>query len=146
MNTGLVDPAPGLLGRQVTRRAALGRLAGAGAALATTGLITSPVFAGQEEQGETMNQATPSTGAPTIVLVHGGFAGAMVVNPASCSRSMTLLQLEVASAKPPCTRTMVGAPVLGVAWFMVSPCSSWPANTGDVHGPVVASAALTPAT
>ena len=76
MSTRPIDPASGLLGRQVTRRTALGRLAGAGAALATTGLITSPVFAGQEQQGETMNQATPTTGAPTIVLVHGGFADA----------------------------------------------------------------------
>src|SRR5688572_31854826 len=74
MNTRLVDSAPGLLGRQVTRRTALGRLAGVGAALATTGLITSPVFAGQ--QGEVMNQSTPTTGTPTVVLVHGGFADA----------------------------------------------------------------------
>ena len=76
MNTRPLDPAPGLLGRPLTRRTALSRLAGVGAALATTGLITSPVFAGQEEQGETMNQSTPTTGAPTIVLVHGGFADA----------------------------------------------------------------------
>jgi pimeloyl-ACP methyl ester carboxylesterase len=76
MNTRPLDPVPGLLGRPLTRRTALGRLAGVGAALATTGLITSPVFAGQEEQGETMNQSTPTTGAPTIVLVHGGFADA----------------------------------------------------------------------
>ena len=76
MTTRPIDPAPGMLGRQVTRRTALGRLAGVGAALATTGLITSPVFAGQEAQGETMNQSTPSTGAPTVVLVHGGFADA----------------------------------------------------------------------
>jgi len=76
MTTRPIDPAPGTLGRQVTRRTALGRLAGVGAALATTGLITSPVFAGQEAQGEAMNQSTPSTGAPTVVLVHGGFADA----------------------------------------------------------------------
>src|SRR5215203_2980242 len=69
----------------------------------------------------------------------------MVVNPAPCRRSMTPLQLEVASAKPPCTRTTVGAPVLGVDWFMASPCASWPPNTGDVMSPVVASAAPTPA-
>jgi pimeloyl-ACP methyl ester carboxylesterase len=76
MNTRPLDPAPGLFGRPLTRRTALGRLAGVGAALATTGLIKSPVFASQEAQGETMNQATPTTGAPTIVLVHGGFADA----------------------------------------------------------------------
>ena len=76
MNSRPIDLAFGLLGRPVTRRTALGRLAGIGAALATTGLITSPVFAGQEAQGETMNQSTPTTGAPTIVLVHGGFADA----------------------------------------------------------------------
>jgi pimeloyl-ACP methyl ester carboxylesterase len=76
MNPRSLDPAPGLLGRPLTRRTALGRLAGVGAALATTGLITSPVLAGQEAQGETMNQSTPTPGAPTIVLVHGGFADA----------------------------------------------------------------------
>lgn len=76
MNTRPLDPVPGLLGRPLTRRTALGRLAGVGAALVTTGLVTSPVFAGQEEQGVTMNQSTPTTGAPTIVLVHGGFADA----------------------------------------------------------------------
>jgi pimeloyl-ACP methyl ester carboxylesterase len=76
MNPRPLDPASGLLGRPLTRRTALGRLAGVGAALATTGLITSPVLAGQEAQGEAMNQATPTPGVPTIVLVHGGFADA----------------------------------------------------------------------
>jgi pimeloyl-ACP methyl ester carboxylesterase len=76
MNTRSVASTTGLLGRPLTRRAALGRLAGVGAALGTTGLITSPVFAGQEAQGKTMNQSTPATGTPTIVLVHGGFADA----------------------------------------------------------------------
>jgi len=74
MNTRLVDPAPEHVGRQVTRRTALSHLAGVGAALATTGLLQSPVFAGQ--QGEVMNQSAAITGAPTIVLVHGGFADA----------------------------------------------------------------------
>jgi pimeloyl-ACP methyl ester carboxylesterase len=67
-----VVSAPGLLGRQLTRRTALGRLAGTGAALATLGWHSSPVVAGQE--GANMNQSTPTTGTPTVVLVHGGFA------------------------------------------------------------------------
>jgi pimeloyl-ACP methyl ester carboxylesterase len=74
MQTRLGDPAPEHGGRQVTRRTALGRLAGVGAALVTTGLLQLPAFAGQ--QGEVMYQSATITGAPTIVLVHGGFADA----------------------------------------------------------------------
>jgi pimeloyl-ACP methyl ester carboxylesterase len=49
-------------------------MAGAGAALGATALSRSSVFAHQP--GGIMNQSTPDTGTPTIVLVHGGFADA----------------------------------------------------------------------
>jgi pimeloyl-ACP methyl ester carboxylesterase len=74
MTTHLIDLAPGRRGGQVTRRTALSRLAGVGATLVTLGVPPSPVFAGQEAQGDDMNQAASTSGTPTIVLVHGGFA------------------------------------------------------------------------
>ena len=76
MNTRLVDPEPTHVGRPVTRRSALSLVAGVGAALATTGLVQSCVFAGQQQQGEVMNQSSTISGDPTIVLIHGGFADA----------------------------------------------------------------------
>ncbi len=73
MTTHHAGPEPGTLGRRLTRRTALGGLAGAGALLGAAALFQSPVFAHQ--QGDDMNQLAPSV-TPTIVLVHGGFADA----------------------------------------------------------------------
>lgn len=69
------SPESGMLGRRLTRRAAFGGLAGAGALLGAAALSPSPVFARQQQQGDDMNQSAPSA-TPTIVLVHGGFADA----------------------------------------------------------------------
>ena len=52
------------------------KVAGVGATLVTLGLRQSPVFAGQEDQGDDMNPSASTSGTPTIVLVHGGFADA----------------------------------------------------------------------
>ena len=73
MTTRRAGPESGTLGRRLTRRTALGGLAGAGALLGATALSRSSVFAHQ--QGDDMNQSTP-TPTPTVVLVHGGFADA----------------------------------------------------------------------
>jgi pimeloyl-ACP methyl ester carboxylesterase len=56
--------------RRLTRRKALG--SATGALLGATAPARSSALAHQ--QGETMNQSTGSAGAPTVVLVHGGFA------------------------------------------------------------------------
>lgn len=71
------DRSLGIFGRRLSRRAALGRAAGAGAvaALAAVPLSRRSVLAVQE--GPPMTEATPAaTGVPTVVLVHGAFADA----------------------------------------------------------------------
>jgi pimeloyl-ACP methyl ester carboxylesterase len=65
----------------ISRRAALGQLAGAGAALALTiryqPASASPTSARRQVQkGALMQVATPSGDTPTVVLVHGAFADA----------------------------------------------------------------------
>ncbi|MGH2558488.1 MAG: alpha/beta fold hydrolase [Thermomicrobiales bacterium] len=71
------DQSPGPLDRRLSRRAAFGRFAGAGAAaVLTTGALSRPSVATTQE-GTPMSEATPSaTGALTVVLVHGAFADA----------------------------------------------------------------------
>src|SRR4051794_10947938 len=65
----------GLLRGRYSRRAVLGRAAGASAALAGTAYLSrSSVFASQ--LGVPMNQDTSSNDTLTVVLVHGGFADA----------------------------------------------------------------------
>src|SRR5829696_7196791 len=73
MTTRRAGPESGTLGRRLTRRTALGGLAGAGALLGATALSRSSAFA--HHQGDDMNRSAPTT-APTVVLVHGGFADA----------------------------------------------------------------------
>ena len=85
-----------MLGRRLTRRTALGGLVGAGTTLVTLGVHPSPAFAGQEEQGDDMNQSAPSA-TPTIVLVHGGFADAT----SSWSGVIDRLQAEGLTAVAP---------------------------------------------
>jgi pimeloyl-ACP methyl ester carboxylesterase len=72
------SPPPGssALRQPLSRRAALGRAAGASAALTGAAYLSrTSVFATQ--RGNTMAQATPTPGsAPTVVLVHGAFADA----------------------------------------------------------------------
>jgi pimeloyl-ACP methyl ester carboxylesterase len=79
------DESPGLPRGQLSRRAAVGRLAGGAAvAITATGFGTSRAGAfsmrassAHLEKGITMTDATPATGiAPTVVLVHGAFADA----------------------------------------------------------------------
>src|SRR4051812_35468586 len=78
-----------LPGEQISRRGAIGRVAGAGvvAALTTTGLSLArngarassrtSLSTASSPQGVLMAQATPASGAaPTVVLVHGAFADA----------------------------------------------------------------------
>jgi pimeloyl-ACP methyl ester carboxylesterase len=71
MTTRRAGPKFGTLGRRLTRRTALGGLAGAGAVLGATALSRSSVDAKLE--GHDMNQSTTT---PTVVLIHGGFADA----------------------------------------------------------------------
>src|SRR5829696_2094843 len=73
MITRRAGPESGTLGRRLTRRTALGSLAGGGALLGAAALSRPSVFAHQ--QGDTMNQSA-SSATPTVVLVHGGFADA----------------------------------------------------------------------
>ena len=63
------------LGRRLSRRAALGRLAGAGAVAALTTVPWSRPSASAAQEGTPMTQSSPTAeGAPTVVLVHGAFA------------------------------------------------------------------------
>jgi hypothetical protein len=55
--------------------------------------------------------STPAMYAESIESPRSGFAGAMTGTPFSCSRSITLFQLEP-SANAPCTSTTVGGPSL----------------------------------
>jgi pimeloyl-ACP methyl ester carboxylesterase len=70
------DASLGIFEKQLSRRAALGRAAGAGAALAGSAYLSrSSVSASQP--GASMIQASPTANsAPTVVLVHGAFADA----------------------------------------------------------------------
>ncbi len=77
MTTRRAGPESGTLGRRLTRRSALGGLAGAGALLGAAALSRTSVYA--RHQGDTVNQSTPGT-TPTVVLVHGGFADASCWN------------------------------------------------------------------
>jgi pimeloyl-ACP methyl ester carboxylesterase len=77
MATHHAGPESGTLSRRLTRRTALGGLAGAGALLGAAALSRPSAFAYQ--QGDDMNQSTPGT-TPTVVLVHGGFADASCWN------------------------------------------------------------------
>jgi len=113
-----------MLGHHLTRRAALGGLAGAGAVLGATTISRSPVAA-YNPQGDSMDQSTPGTATPTIVLVHGGFAdasswagviehlqadGLTTLAPANPLRGLAIDTAYVASV----VKTIVG-PVLLVA-------------------------------
>jgi pimeloyl-ACP methyl ester carboxylesterase len=77
MTTRRAGRESGMFGR-LSRRTALGGLAGAGALLGAAALSRSSVYAHQ--QGDDVNQSTNGTTAPTIVLVHGGFADASFWN------------------------------------------------------------------
>jgi pimeloyl-ACP methyl ester carboxylesterase len=70
-------PESGTLVRRLTRRTALGGLAGASALLGAAALSPSSVYAAP--QGVDMSQSTNGT-TPTVVLVHGGFADASCWN------------------------------------------------------------------
>jgi pimeloyl-ACP methyl ester carboxylesterase len=61
---------------RLSRRSALGRIAGAGAIGALSAASVSRFSASASQLGVNMNQASPSpvTGTPTIVLVHGAWA------------------------------------------------------------------------
>ena len=70
------DQSRGVLGNCLSRRAAIGRAAGAGVALAGAAFLSrTSVAIGQE--GTPVTDATPTaSGTPTVVLVHGAFADA----------------------------------------------------------------------
>lgn len=70
------DQTAEALGSQMSRRAVLGRAAGAGVALAGAAYLSrSSVTSAQE--GTPVTDATPiASGAPTVVFVHGAFADA----------------------------------------------------------------------
>jgi pimeloyl-ACP methyl ester carboxylesterase len=73
LNDTLNEPSPGIMEGSLTRRAVIGRAAGAGIAAGAAYLSRSSVSAA--ERGIQMNQATPTANAaPTVVLVHGAFA------------------------------------------------------------------------
>src|SRR5579859_126258 len=55
-------------------------------------------------------------------MPRSGLAGATTVNPSSCSRSITPVQLE-ASAKPPWTRTTVGLAADGLGLECAAPAA-----------------------
>lgn len=75
-------PSPGGIHPRLSRRAALRGVGGAGAALAGGMFLATRPSVSASQLGATLNQSTPvaddtpTTGAPTIVLVHGGFADA----------------------------------------------------------------------
>ena len=58
-----------------SRRTALGRAAGAGAAMAVAASLARSSVS-QAQEGTPMTDATPASSAPTVVLVHGAFADA----------------------------------------------------------------------
>lgn len=64
----------------LTRRGVLGSLAGAGILAGTAGFAHRSVSASRQGATPAMQQATPSTANPTVVLVHGGFADASYWN------------------------------------------------------------------
>jgi pimeloyl-ACP methyl ester carboxylesterase len=67
------DQSGQALGGQLSRRAVLGRAAGAGVALAGAAYLSRSSVSAQE--GTPVPQATPTAGGtPTVVLVHGAFA------------------------------------------------------------------------
>jgi pimeloyl-ACP methyl ester carboxylesterase len=69
------DQSGQALGGQLTRRAVLGRAAGAGVALAGAAYLSRSSVNAQE--GTPVTQATPTAGGtPTVVFVHGAFADA----------------------------------------------------------------------
>jgi pimeloyl-ACP methyl ester carboxylesterase len=98
MMTRTLDPEPAA---SLSRRAAIGRLAGAGAAIAASSVVSS-VFT--PEKGFAMTDATPTAAPLTVVLVHGAFAdgsswsgvvgrlqaaGVQVIAPANPLRGVT---------------------------------------------------------
>src|SRR5215218_7539529 len=77
MNEDRTARSPGILGSQLSRRSALGRLAGAGAIAALAATPFTRLSASASKLGVSMNQeASPSpiTVTPNIVFVHGAWA------------------------------------------------------------------------
>ena len=69
--------SPGMLSHRLSRRAALRRVTGAGAAIALSANTLSRPSVVTAQEGTPMTDATPTAGgAPTVVLVHGAFADA----------------------------------------------------------------------
>ncbi len=62
-------------GGRFSRRTALGRAAGAGAAMAVAASLARSSVS-QAQEGTPMTDATPASSAPTVLLVHGAFADA----------------------------------------------------------------------
>lgn len=68
-------------GRRLTRRRALGGMVGALVGAATLSHLTVDAYGqGDDMSQATPGQASPESGTPTIVLVHGGFADASFWN------------------------------------------------------------------
>jgi pimeloyl-ACP methyl ester carboxylesterase len=70
------DESPGTFEGRLSRRSAIGRIAGAGTIAALSLSSMSRLSASASRLGVPMNQASPSpvNGTPTIVLVHGAWA------------------------------------------------------------------------
>ena len=77
MSSTCDDRRAGVGDRRLSRRAALGRVAGAGATAALAAVSLSRPSASTAQEGTPMTDSTPTaTAAPTVVLVHGAFADA----------------------------------------------------------------------